>query len=166
MTLAPIFPQKSFVTCCTRLLFLCGGYAAQDFTKKRPKREKTKAEKKKRLNFRSSIIIIITCRLAKGVCIILLALSIHQNIIHLVGALNVAFIIHPSIIMMSGLANTDSRQKLRKKGTKILITRFRFRRSSSSAAPGRRTQTPGPTSLPDLPPPPPGSLRYLPSPRK
>jgi hypothetical protein len=115
--------------------------------------KKTKAGKKKRLNFRSSIIIIITCRLAKGVCIILLALSIHQNIIHLVGALNVAFIIHPSIIMMSGLANTDSRQKLRKKGTKILITRFRFRRSSSSAAPGRRTQTPGPTSLPDLPPP-------------
>jgi hypothetical protein len=138
VTLAQFFRQKSFViTWCTRLLFLCG-YGAQDFTKKRPKK------KKKGLNFRSSIIIITTCRLAKGVCIILLgSLSIHRNIIHLVAALNVAFIIHHHDVWIS------------EHGPKNLITRFRFRRSSSSsAAPGRRTQTAGPTSLPDSPPPP------------
>jgi hypothetical protein len=76
VTLAQFFPQKSFVTCCTRLLFLCG-YGAQDFTKKRPKKKK---RKKKRVNFRSSKIILIACRLAKGVCKILLALSLFIKI--------------------------------------------------------------------------------------
>jgi hypothetical protein len=119
------------------------------------KGQRIKKRIKKGLNFRSSIIIITTCRLAKGVCIILLALSIHQNIIHLVAALNVAFIIHHHDVWIS------------EHGPKNLITRFRFRRSSSSsAAPGHRTQTAGPTSLPDSLPPPPGSLHYLPSPRK
>jgi len=87
------------------------------------------------------------------------SLSIHQNIIHLVAALNVAFIIHHHDV--SGLANTDSRQKLRKKGTKNLITRFRFRRSGAGPLdPNCRSHQPTGLS------PPPGSLRYLPAPRK
>ncbi len=95
MTLAQFFPQKSFVTCCTRLLFLCG-YGAQDYHQKKTK------EKKKKAEFQVfNKIIIITCRLAKGVCIKLLALSIHQNIIHLVAALNVAYIIHHHHVWIS-----------------------------------------------------------------